>query len=66
MKRKSRLFTDKELEIMEQKAQGDKVYLIDPNGRFYATIKPKIQEMIWWYENKLKMLHKIIEPVKKK
>lgn len=48
--RKSKIFTNGELEAIEQRKKGFKS---DPNGTFYGRVKPKIEELLnKWIPNK--------------
>lgn len=55
MKRKSRIFTNAELIMIDQRAQGSKK---DPCGLWAGRIKPKIKELL---ELNLAELKKLIE-----
>ncbi len=62
--RKSIIFTNKELDIMEDRKNEVKGIKADPHGTFASRIKPKIMEILSWF-SKRKMLKKLIEKVKK-
>jgi len=55
--RKSIIFTDKELEMMEARRQGSRK---DTTGHFASRIKPKIMEILSWF-NSRKMLKMLIK-----
>ncbi len=55
--RKSRIFTNKELEVIDERNKGNKS---DPTGLFSARIKPKIIELLDWF-SKRKMLMNLIK-----
>ena len=57
MSRQSRIFTDKELETIEDRNKGNKS---DPHGLFFNRIKPKIIELLSWF-SKRKMLRMLIK-----
>ena len=55
--RKNIIFSDKELEIMRKRREGDYSY---KSAHFALRIKPKIIELIKWFP-KLKMLRDLIK-----
>ena len=57
MTRKSRIFTNKELEVIEKRKKGIKE---DHTGIFAGRIKPKIIELLEWF-GKRKMLKMLIQ-----
>jgi len=60
MKRKSIIFTNKELDIMEKRRNEVKGIRSDPHGTFASRIKPKIIEILSWF-SKRKLLRKLIK-----
>ena len=60
MSRTSRIFTNKELEVMEDRKNEVKGIKADPHGTFATRIKPKIIELLNWF-SKRKMLRRLIE-----
>jgi len=63
--RKSRIFTNKELEVMEDRKNEVKGSRTDPTGVFASRIKPKIIELLDWF-SKRKMLKMLIKSRRKK
>ena len=57
MSRKSIIFTDKELDMIEDRKKGIRA---DPYGIYCNRIKPKIIEILSWF-SKRKMLKMLIE-----
>jgi len=58
MQRKSRIFTNAELEVIAQKEAGK---YKDTNGLFAGRIKPKVKELLKEWVPKKKKLEKLIK-----
>lgn len=57
-KRKSIIFTNKELNILYVLAEGIKY--VDYDGQFNHRIKPKVEELLFWC-NKKRVLKKVLK-----
>ena len=56
--RKSKLFGDKELSLLEKRIKGDKK---DPTGLWARKVKPKVTELVEVWTPRKKELKKTIE-----
>lgn len=63
MKTKSRIFGDKELEMVKKRLEGDKS---DPNGLYRNCAKPKLIEIVEIWFPKIKEIKEILEKKKVK
>ena len=55
--RKSKLFGEKELELLEARIKGNKK---DPTGLWSRKVKPKVKEIVEW-KPRINQLKKLIE-----
>lgn len=59
---KSNIFTDAELEALQNRRKGNKA---DPTGIYNARVKPKLLEILNWFELRAEIKKLVEKKVKK-
>lgn len=59
---KSNIFTDAELEALQDRRKGSKK---DPTGIYNARVKPKLVEILDWFEHRREIKKLVEKKVKK-